>query len=194
MNLENASATAIFIHIKKHMLYYWYRVIWILIARRFQTQINIEDELTRSFHVRLFDCDGFRVMTAFKYAAYMDFVRWELIARSKLYDEILPKGLAPSLGSQKIIYRKPLKLWTKFTVRLKTMGWDEKWVYHVHKFEQNGEVKAVGITRALIWKKDKPQILRQILQNISVKNLDQKPPEWITNLFQTDTNIIQDKF
>jgi acyl-CoA thioesterase FadM len=176
------------------MLYYWYRVVWILIARRFQTQIDIEDELTRSFHVRLFDCDGFRVMTAFKYAAYMDFVRWELIARSKLYNEILPKGLAPSLGSQKIIYRKPLKLWTKFTVRLKTMGWDEKWVYHLHKFEQNGEVKAVGITRALIWKKDKPQILRQILQNIAVKNLDKKPPEWITNLFQTDTNIIQDKF
>ena len=176
------------------MLYYWYRIIWILIARRFQTQVDIEDELTRSFRVHLFDCDGFRVMTAFKYAAYMDFVRWELIARSRLYNEILPKGLAPSLGSQKIIYRKPLKLWTKFTVRLKTMGWDEKWVYHLHKFEQNGEVKAVGITRALIWKKDKPQILRQILQNIAVKNLDKKPPEWITDLFQTDTHIIQDKF
>jgi acyl-CoA thioesterase FadM len=194
LNLENASATAIFIQIKKHMLYYWYRVVWILIARRFQTQVDIEDELTRSFRVRLFDCDGFRVMTAFKYAAYMDFVRWELIARSKLYNEILPKGLAPSLGSQKIIYRKPLKLWTKFTVRLKTMGWDEKWVYHLHKFEQNGEVKAVGITRALIWKKDKPQILRQILQNIAVKNLDKNPPEWITDLFHTDTNIIQGKF
>ncbi len=176
------------------MLYYWYRIIWILIARKFQTEVDIEDELTRSFHVRLFDCDGFRVMTAFKYAAYMDFIRWEMIARSKLYSEILPKGLAPSLGSQKIIYRKPLKLWTKFTVRLKTMGWDEKWVYHVHKFEQNGEVKAVGITRALIWKKDKPQILRQILQNIAVKNLDKKPPEWVTDLFNTDINIIQDKF
>jgi len=176
------------------MLYYWSRIIWILIARKFQTEVDIEDELTRSFRVRLFDCDGFRVMTAFKYAAYMDFIRWEMIARSKLYNEILPKGLAPSLGSQKIIYRKPLKLWTKFTVRLRTMGWDEKWVYHVHKFEQNGEVKAVGITRALVWKKDKPQILRQILQNIAVKNLDKKPPEWITDLFHTDTNIIQDKF
>ena len=176
------------------MLYYWYRVIWIFIARRFQSEVNIEEELTRTFRVRLFDCDGFRVMTAFKYAAYMDFIRWELIARSKLYNEILPKGLAPTLGSQKIIYRKPLRLWSKFTLRLNTMGWDEKWVYHLHKFEQNGEVKAVGITRALIWKKDKPQILREILANIAVKNLDKKPPEWITSLFQTDTNIIQDKF
>ena len=176
------------------MLYYWYRIIRILIARRFQSEVNVENELTRTFRVRLFDCDGFRVMTAFKYAAYMDFIRWEMIARSKLYGEILPKGLAPTLGSKKIIYRKPLKLWTKFTIRLKTMGWDEKWVYHVHKFEQHGEVKAIGITRALIWKKDKPQILREILQTVGVKNLDNHPPQWVTNLFDNDTNIINDKF
>ena len=176
------------------MFYYWYRIVWILIARRFQTQVDIEEVLTRTFRVRLFDCDGFRVMTAFKYSAYMDLIRWEMIARSKLFKEILPKGLAPTLGAQKIIYRKPIKLWTKFTLHLQTMGWDDKWVYHVHKFEQGGEVKAVGITRALIWKRDKPQILREILQNIGVKNLDKKPPEWIADLFQTDTNIIQNKF
>ena len=74
------------------------------------------------------------------------------------------------------------------------MGWDEKWVYHVHKFEQNGEVKAIGITRALIWKRDKPQILREILQNIAGKKSRQGTPEWIVNLFDTDTNIIQNKF
>jgi acyl-CoA thioesterase FadM len=176
------------------MFYYWYRIVWTLISRKFQTQVDIEEELTKTFRVRLFDCDGFRVMTAFKYAAYMDLIRWEMIARSKVFNEIFPKGLAPTLGAQKIIYRKPIKLWTKFTLRLQTMGWDDKWVYHLHKFEQGGEVKAIGITRALIWKKDKPQILREILQNIAVKNLDKKPPEWIANLFRSDTDIIQNKF
>ena len=173
------------------MLYYWYRIIRILVQRNFQKPVDIEEELTRTFRVRLFDCDGLRVMTAFKYAAYMDFIRWEMIARSNLYKEILLKGLAPTLGSQKIVYRKPLKRWTKFTLRLRTMGWDEKWVYHLHKFEQNGDTKAVGVTRALIWKKDKPQILRQILTNMHVKNLDKKPPDWVLNLFQNDIDIIQ---
>jgi len=173
------------------MLYYWYRIIRILVQRNFQKPVDIEEELTRTFRVRLFDCDGLRVMTAFKYAAYMDFIRWEMIARSKLYKEILLKGLAPTLGSQKIVYRKPLKRWTKFTLRLRTMGWDEKWVYHLHKFEQNGDTKAVGVTRALIWKKDKPQILRQILTNMHVKNLDNKPPDWVLHLFQNDIDIIQ---
>jgi hypothetical protein len=50
----------------------------------------------------------------------MDFMRWEMIALSKLYNEIVLKGLAPTLGSQKIVCRKPLKRWTKFNVSLKT--------------------------------------------------------------------------
>ncbi len=173
------------------MLYYWYRIIRILVERNFQKPVDIEDELTRTFRVRLFDCDGLRVMTAFKYAAYMDFVRWEMIARSKLYEEIVLKGFAPTLGSQKIVYRKPLKLWTKFNVRLRTVGWDEKWVYHVHKFEQGGEIKAIGITRALVWKKDKPQILMEIMKNIGVRDLNKKTPDWVLSLFQNDKEIIE---
>ncbi|MGB5229655.1 MAG: acyl-CoA thioesterase, partial [Eudoraea sp.] len=108
--------------------------------RNFQSSLEAGETFKRTFKVRLFDCDGLRVMTAWKYPAYMDFMRWELIARSKLYRAIVKRGLAPTLGSQKIIYRKPLKLWTKFDVVLKTAGWDDKWVYHIHKFEQDGEL------------------------------------------------------
>jgi len=176
------------------MLYYWYRIVRILIEGKFQKPINIEEELTRTFRVRFFDCDGMRVMAAFKYAVYMDFVRWEIIARSKLFHEIVLKGLAPTLGSQKIVYRKPIKIWTKFTVRLKTVGWDDKWIYNTHHFEQNGKVMAVGITRALIWKKDKPQILLQILKNAGVKDFNKIPPDWVLNLFQNDAKIIAGDF
>ena len=172
------------------MIYYWCRVLGMLLLRNFQRQVDLETEHTREFRVGLFDCDGFRVMTAFKYIVYMDFVRWEMIARSKLYKEILLKGFAPALGSQKIIYRKPLKIWTRFSVKLQTAGWDDRWIYHVHKFEQNGEIKAVGVTRALIWRKDKPQLLQQILENVGVKNIHRRPPEWVLGLFQNDADIM----
>jgi hypothetical protein len=129
-------------------------------------------------------------MAAFKYPTYMDYVRFELVARTKFYNEIFLKGLAPTLGSQKLIYRKPLNRWTKFTVRLQTAGWDDKWIYHVHKFEQNNEVKAIGITRALIWKRDKPQILLEIIKNAGVVNLVKPAPDWVLNLFKNDNDIL----
>lgn len=172
------------------MFHYWYRVLSLLLFRKLYGKLDPEVVLTRTFRVRLFDTDGFRVMTAFKYAAYMDLIRWELIARSKLYQAIIQNGLAPVLGSQKIVYRKPLRVFTKFTLELETAGWDDKWIYHVHRFKQGGETKAIGITKALIWKRDKPHILHDILVQAGAKDLDNPPPEWVAALFTDDTEML----
>lgn len=173
-----------------NMIYYWYTILKILVLRNFQTSVNYDETIRRTFRVGLMDCDGLRVMTASKYAVYMDFIRWELIARSQLYKAIVKRGLAPSLGSQKIIYRKPLKVWSKFDVVLENVGWDEKWVYLVHNFEQNKEVKAVGVVRALIWKKDIPSVLSDIMNEIGAP-LSRKPPEWVSEMFKDDKEIIK---
>ncbi len=174
------------------MIHYWYTIIKILILRNFQSSVAINESITRSFRVRLFDCDGLRVMTASKYPAYMDYLRWELIARSKLYKAIVGRGMAPTLGSQKIIYRKPLKLWTKFNIRLETSGWDDKWVYHIHYFIQDDYTKAIGVTRALIWKKDVPHILADIIKEAGGPSVAEPPPAWVMKLFEDDKTIIEE--
>ncbi|WP_026933308.1 acyl-CoA thioesterase [Christiangramia echinicola] len=173
------------------MIHYWYTIIKILALRKFQTSIALDESITRTFRVRLFDCDGLRVMTASKYPAYMDYMRWELIARSKLYKVIVGRGMAPTLGSQKIIYRKPLKLWTKFEVKLVTAGWDDKWVYHLHYFIQEDYTKAIGVTRALIWKKDVPHVLADIIKEAGGPSIAQTPSEWVLKMFRDDKNIIE---
>ena len=172
------------------MIYYWYTIIKILVLRNFQSKVCYNQTIRRTFRVGFFDCDGLRVMTAAKYPIYMDFLRWELIARSKLYNAIVKRGLAPTLGSQKIIYRKPLKIWSKFDVVLESVGMDDKWVYNVHYFEQENEVKAIGITRALIWKKDIPTALTDIMKEVGATE-NKIPPIWILDLFKKDKEIIK---
>ena len=108
------------------MFYYWFTIAKILVLRNFQSEVLYDQTISRTFRVRLFDCDGLRVMTASKYAVYMDFIRWELIARSKLFHAIVKRKLAPTIGSQKIIYRKPLKIGTKFDIILKSAGVDDR--------------------------------------------------------------------
>lgn len=150
----------------------------------------LDETIERSFKVRLFDCDGLRVMTAANYPRYMDFLRWELIARSDLYQSIVKRGLAPTLGSQKIIYRHPLKRWTRFKVVLETAGWDDKWVYHIHYFKQDETVKAIGVTRALVWKRDVPHVLADIIAEAGGPALPRLPPEWVQKLFEDDRIIL----
>ncbi len=171
------------------MIYYWFTIIKILVLRNFQSEVNYDQIIRRTFRVGPFDCDGLRVMTAAKYPIYMDFIRWELIARSKLYKAIVKRRLAPSLGSQKIIYRRPLKIGSKFDVILESAGMDDKWVYYVHYFQQDDEVKAIGIARTLVWKRDIPTALKDIMKEVGATRTD--PPLWVLNIFKEDKDIIE---
>jgi len=172
------------------VIHYWYTIGKTLAMRRLQPTVTFDETIRRTFRVRLFDSDGLRVMTASRYPAYMDFLRWEMIARSPMYHAIVKRGLAPTLGSQKLIYRKPLKVWTRFTVELELAGWDDKWIYHIHRFEQHGEIKAIGITRALIWKRDVPSALADILREVGSPPT-KDPPAWVLSLFAQDKDIVE---
>ena len=85
----------------------------------------------------------------------MDFIRFEILFRSKLFDNTFKKGIFPVLGSQKIIYKKPLKRWTKFKITISLEGWDDKWVYHSQTFKQKSEIYAVGYSKVAYWKNKK---------------------------------------
>ena len=172
------------------MLRYWLAILLLFARRKFQPAIRPDKNFTKSFRVGPFDCDGLRVMTAYKYTVYMDLIRWEVIARSKLFGAVVRRGLAPTLGSQKIIYRRPLRIWSKFDLDLEPAGWDDKWLYHIHYFRQDGELKAVGVTRSLIWKRDIPHALEDIMRDAIGEFYTKTPPEWVNGLFADDRQII----
>jgi acyl-CoA thioesterase FadM len=172
------------------MFHYWFAIGRALAARYTRPRVRFDETIRRRFRVRLLDCDGLRVMTAAKYPMYMDIIRWEMIARSPLLDVILRRGLAPTLGSQKLIYRKPLAVWSTFEVELEFAGHDDKWIYHIHRFVQRGELRAVGITRALIWKRNVPAALTELLAEVGAPG-PLPPPAWVSELFAADREVLE---
>ncbi len=172
------------------MIYFWFKAFFVLLKRYFQKPINIENGFENTFRVGLFDCEGFRVMSAFKYANYVEYNRWEFTIRSPLFREIYINKCSTATGSQKIIFRKPIKFLSKFVVRIDTVGWDEKWIYNVQRFTQNSELKAICVSRSLVWKKDKPQILSNILANVGITELEKTPPDWVMAIFENDSAIL----
>ncbi len=174
------------------MIFFWYRAFWILISRNFRKPIEIQNGFQNSFRVGLFDCEGFRVMSAFKYANYVEYNRWEFAVRSPLFKEILRNKCTTATASQKFIFRKPLKFWSKFKLNVKTVGWDDKWIYNLQIFTQNSEIMAICISKSLVWKKDKPQVLSEILKNIGINEAEQKPPLWFMASFMEDNLILKE--
>ncbi|WP_345169700.1 acyl-CoA thioesterase [Algibacter aquimarinus] len=174
------------------MVYYWLHIIFIFVGSRFfWKNVHLESNLTRHRRVSILDCEAFRFMANSKYFYYMDLIRFEILFRSDMYKSTIKKGMFPVLGSQKIIYKKPLKRWNKFDITLVLEGWDDHWVYHRQVFKRNNEVYAIGITKVGFWKKHKIQDMREILLNSGVKKSEMVVSDDIITLFKNDYNIIK---
>ena len=171
------------------MISYWYKFIKVFLLRKYKKHIEFNESITRVFRVRLFDCDLLGNMAAFKYPSYMDLIRWELIVRSSFLKASKNNKMAFVVASQKIIYQKPLKVWSKFELAMEFGGWDEKWVYHIYKFKQNNQLKAIGVTRIFLRKKDIPDLSNKMVNKTN--NLKKLPPEWIIELFSEDKEILK---
>ena len=173
------------------MIYYWLHIIFIYLgARFFWKKVDVAADLSRSRRVMIWDCDV-RFMANSKYFYYMDFIRLELLFRSKLYDNTIKKGMFPVLGSQKIIYKKPLKLWSRFSITLVLDGWDDKWVYHKQIFRCKNEIYAIGITKVAFWKNKKAQDIRKIIADSGMLKPEMRPSPEIIKMFHDDYEFLK---
>jgi len=174
------------------MIYYWLHMFYIYVGSKFiWEKVELDSDLTRVRKVSILDCDSLRYMANSKYFYYMDFIRFEVLFRSKLYENTFKKGIFPVLGSQKFIYKKPLKRWTKFSITIVLEGWDEKWVYHRQIFKQKNEVYAIGFTKVAFWKNKKAQNMAKILIDSGVQKTEMNPSSDILNMFNDDYKIIK---
>jgi len=126
-----------------------------------------------------------------KYFYYMDLIRFEVVFRSKLYEHTIKKGMTGVLASQKIIYKKPLKMWKKFEITLQMDGSDEKWVYHRQIFKQGEQICAIGFTKAGFWKNKKAQDMRQILIDSGAEDRIRPPSAEMLSMFQNDYQFLK---
>ena len=174
------------------MLYYWLNLLNIFICSRlFWKKVDLTSNQTRKRRVSILDCDTFRYMSNAKYAYYMDFIRFEKMFRSKLFENTVKKGMYAVLGSQKIIYKRPLKMWSTFRITLVLEGWDDKWVYHSQVFEQHDQICAIGYTKAAFWKDKKAQNLKIIMKNCGITTSEMNISHKIRDIFKEDYDLLK---
>ena len=176
------------------MIYYWIQLaITFISSYSFSEKVPINTTITTKRRVSIFDCEGLRYMSNTRYISYMDFIRFELTFKSNLFRETIKKGVIPILASQKIIYKKPLKLWDTFTVTLINEGWDNKWVYHSHIFKKGKIIYAIGYTKVAFWKKNKVQNMLDIIHKSGITKEVNTPSQQILNIFNNDTHLLKSK-
>jgi acyl-CoA thioesterase FadM len=106
--------------------------------------LGILDEDQLRMHVWPNDIDLNLHMNNARYLSVMDFARTHFLARVRLLDHILRARWQPLVGAVWMTYRRPLALFSAFTITSRLVCWDTRWFYIEQTFAGADGLAAIG--------------------------------------------------
>jgi acyl-CoA thioesterase FadM len=85
-----------------------------------------------------------------RYLNLMDYGRVHLLARTKILDQILRSRWKALVGAVWMTYRRPLPLFSAFTLSSRLVCWDERWFYMEQAFSVAESRVAVGWVKGIL--------------------------------------------
>ena len=128
-----------------------YAKVFLRLGRR--PRVDLREASTISFRVWPNDLDLNGHLTNSRYFALMDAARYDMVIRSGTWRAWKENGWFPVVASQRIRFRKSLAPWTRYDIKTRTIGWDERNLYIAQSFEREGVVHAEATVRAAILSK-----------------------------------------
>ena len=85
-----------------------------------------------------------------RYLTLCDLTRIDLFIRTGLAKVMIKKGWIPIVAEHTMTYRKPLKVFQRFELKLSLTHWDEKFFYMTHTFTRDGVTVAEGTSKGTV--------------------------------------------
>jgi acyl-CoA thioesterase FadM len=129
-------------------LYFRLCLMLLRLWRARRARLSITDEVSLPFRVWPLDCDANLHLTNGRYFSLMDPVRIYHLGRTGLLREMLRRRWQPVLNAVEMTFIRPLSPLQRFSISLRVLGWDEKYLYLEQRFESPGTLHAVSLGRA----------------------------------------------
>ncbi len=114
------------------------------------------DEDCIRMHVWPHDIDFNLHMNNARYLSVMDYARMHLLARSGLLEHIVRSRWQPLVGAVWMTYRRPLPLFSAFTIGSRLVCWDDRWFYIEQRFTGREGLAAIGWVKGALRDKSGP--------------------------------------
>lgn len=145
----------------------YFRLLIILFSSRWRTVMQPLDTSIITLRVLPNDLDLNRHMNNGRFLTIMDLGRLDLLKRTGTLNLALKNKWMPIVGTAKIDFQRPLKLWQRYELHSRICGWDEKWIYLEQTFYSNEKVIAEGRIKGLLRGRKGNIIPQDIVDNLA---------------------------
>lgn len=124
------------------------RLLWLLIASRMRSAVPPLGPCRTPFRVWPTDLDVLRHVNNGIYLSIMDLARVDLMIRSGFAAKVKVQGWFPVVVAETIQFRRSLRLFQRFDIETRVLGWDDKAIIVEQLFLRRGEAIAHALVRA----------------------------------------------
>jgi acyl-CoA thioesterase FadM len=142
----------------------FFRLIGVTIKAARRPRLELFDESVVRFRVWPSDLDFNRHMNNGRYLTIMDLGRIDAILRAGLFGTLHREGWRPVVAAQTIDFRRPLRLFRRFSLHTRLICWDEKFFYIEQVFVSQGRVMATALVKAAVLAKGRSLKTRDLLE------------------------------
>ncbi len=145
----------------------WFRLLIIFVSAYSHRKILPTDTSNLSFRVWPLEADK-KYMNNASFWTITEMGQMDFFFRTGLYKQCRRRRWFPLVGSQKMVYKKPLKRFDRYQLKSKIIFYDDKWLYFEQTFIRKGQLIANSLIKVIFRGKDGNI---PVLQIITVLNL-----------------------
>jgi acyl-CoA thioesterase FadM len=145
---------------------YWRLFLTSLLAR-FRPKVSLWEGSHTPFRVLPNDLDVFRHLTNSRYLAFGDLGRLDLLSRGSYWRDIRGRGWFPVVTAQTITYKRSLKLWQKFQVHTRVLGFDDRHSYLQQSFVVGDQLMARSVVQIRFLKRSGGSVTQAELEEVA---------------------------
>jgi len=131
----------------------YFRLIWLILTQSRRSRCSLFGPVDTHFRVLPNDLDALMHVNNGVYLTMMDLARTDLLLRSDTFNPVRKNGWYPVLAAETIRFKRSLKLWQRFIIRTRVVGWDERSVYLEQHFLSKGKLVAKAVVDARFLRK-----------------------------------------
>ena len=114
-----------------------------------------------------------------RYLSVMDYARVHLLARAGILAHMLRSRWQPLVGAVWMTYRRPLPLFSAFTVTSRLVCWDQRWFYIEQSFTTGTGLAAVGWVKGILREAGRPVDPQFVIEHVAPGVVSPPMPESI---------------
>ena len=125
----------------------FFRLLFVFLTARFRPPCAVLGPCRTRLRVWPGDIDVLFHVNNGVYLSMLDVARVDMMLRSGAFGRFGARGIYPVVAAQTIRYRRSLRLFERFEVETRVVGWDEQAFFVEHTFLRRDEVVAEAVVR-----------------------------------------------